>query len=172
MDSLNGGLCKVITDTTKKHIGGIKLQKEKKLTPAPLSLLSQRREMKSNTTSDLGKLKALNKIIKKAIRSDLRAYNDQTIAETIQANTGPKVFGKKLNKSRMEINKLSDSAGNVLTDRDNIIKVVEAFYGDLYASKASEPDSPVAADPPAEPVECLTEETIPPITEDEIEFAL
>ncbi|KAI5644625.1 c-type lysozyme/alpha-lactalbumin family domain-containing protein [Phthorimaea operculella] len=164
VDSLNDMLCSVLTKTTKKHIGGIKRPSEAKLTPDTLDLISQRREMQNNTTSDQRELNNINKAIKKAIREDIRAYNTRTIAKTIEDNRGPKVFQKKLNKNKMEINKLTDSAGNIVTDRDQIIKIVEEFYGSLYASKTPEPDSPETADPRAVPVERCEEQDLPPIT--------
>ncbi|KAI5634523.1 hypothetical protein NE865_12750 [Phthorimaea operculella] len=167
VDELNDKICSVVTQTTKKHIGGIRPPSEAKLSPETLLLLSQRREMTNNGNTDLRERNAINKEIKKAIRTDIRSHNTRTIAKTIQDNRGPKVFRKKLNKDKMEINKLTDSAGNIVTDRDRIIRLVEEFYGNLYTSKATEPDLPDAADPRAVPVERYEDSDLPPITVDE-----
>ncbi|KAJ2952836.1 hypothetical protein O0L34_g7202 [Tuta absoluta] len=163
VDSLNDMLCSVLTKTTEKHIGGIKRSSEAKLTPDTLDLISQRRKMQNNTASEQRELNNINKAIKGAIREDIRTYNTRTIAKTIETNRGPKVFQKKLNKNRMEINLLADSTGNIVTDRDQIIKIVEEFYGSLYASRTPEPDPPDDADPRTVPVERCEEQDLPPI---------
>ncbi|KAG7307782.1 hypothetical protein JYU34_006375 [Plutella xylostella] len=170
VDSLNESICRVVTETTKKHLGGRKAREEK-LTPDTLALLSRRREMKCDTAVDLRELQKLNKTVRKAVRTDLRAYNVNVIKNTIQDNKGPKVF-KSLCGNRSEINKLSDSRGNQVTDRDQILRIAEEFYAELYTSKAAEPKTPDATDPRADPSERFDEDGIPPITEAEIDYAL
>ncbi|KAI5651295.1 hypothetical protein NE865_00539 [Phthorimaea operculella] len=168
VDELNDKICSVVTQTTRKHIGGMRPPSEAKLTPETLLLLSQRREMTNSNTTDLRERNTINKEIKKAIRTDIRAYNTRTIEKTIQDNRGPKVFRKKLNKDKMEINKLTNSAGNIVMDRDGIVRIVEEFYGNLYTSKAAEPDSLDAADPRAVPLERYEDSDLPLITVDEV----
>ncbi|KAG7308870.1 hypothetical protein JYU34_006132 [Plutella xylostella] len=166
VDSLNKALCNIIVDTTKKHIGGRK-RAEQKLDPSTLSLMEERRKMKEHKD-----IQEINKVIHRAIRRDLRKFNTKIITETITQNRGPKVFRRKLNKNRQQIFKLKNKLGIVVADRDQVLEIVEDFYGELYASQSAEPDDQGDSDPRAKPSERIWEGDLPSIKEDEIAHAL
>ncbi|KOB68823.1 Endonuclease-reverse transcriptase, partial [Operophtera brumata] len=84
---------------------------------------------------------------------------------------GPKIFRRKINKSASQIIKLKNSDGHIVTDRNQMLKIVEGFYGELYATRSAEPKSP-GNDLRAPPTEHRTLEILPNIITCEVEKAL
>ncbi|XP_072022769.1 uncharacterized protein [Amphiura filiformis] len=82
------------------------------------------------------------------------------IKSTIEENKSLKKTYKKLAQGEQKITSLLDSNGQEITDQDEILKRIEEFYEQLYASDTE-------TDEPGEP-----QEEIPNVTNWEVQHAV
>lgn len=75
----------------------------------------------------------MNKLVKKAIRRDIRAYNTLEIQKTIEDNMNMKVLQSRRSRGKGVIHKMRNEQGEVEMEREKIGKVIENFYRRLYS---------------------------------------
>lgn len=114
-----------------------KTARNTKLNPSTVKLLEQRRR----TEPTAEHYRDLNKNIKKEIRKDMRAYNTKMIQDTIEDNCNMKVLRSKLATGKTQIIKMKNQQGTIVSDKGEILKIIEDFYTNLYTSTAPEPEA-------------------------------
>ncbi|KOB77301.1 Endonuclease-reverse transcriptase [Operophtera brumata] len=120
---------------------------------------------------DKKEIDRINKEINKEIKKDIRKYNSNTIIDTIKAYQGPKVLRRKTSSGAKQIMKLKDDNGNIVTDRNKLLYIVEKFYEALYASRSLESNFP-ENDARAPPLKHYNTEILPRILPCEVTKAL
>jgi len=65
--------------------------------------------------------------ITKAVRTDIRNYNNKWVTKVIEENKSMRVLHKKLSKGKAEIIKLENERGQITSNREEILKIVEDF---------------------------------------------
>ncbi|XP_045460954.1 uncharacterized protein LOC123671253 [Harmonia axyridis] len=150
-------------------------KKESKLSEATMRKMKERRDMKSEEMTTAEELRQINREVSKAIRRDIRAYNQDKIEKTIESNKSMKVLRRGLEAGKKQMTKAKDKNGHITTNREDILRIVEDFYHLLYKSQ-----NEVNSDSRTE-LELLTSkegivnqgsEEMPDITLDEIKLAL
>ncbi|XP_050465081.1 uncharacterized protein LOC126858648 [Cataglyphis hispanica] len=106
-----------------------------KLSKNTKDLMTQRRVLRENPTQNQPALKQLNKNISKAVRKDIRKYNTDEIIRVIEKNKGIKILNKNLYDTKRSVCRLMDQQGNVTSNKEEILKVVEHFYKTLYRER-------------------------------------
>ncbi|XP_072028100.1 uncharacterized protein [Amphiura filiformis] len=154
-----------IVETTQKlamDIAGKKPKtRETKISDSTRTLMEKRRSMKAEGTN-IQRVEYTDtcKTIRKKLREDIRSYNTKMIKSTIEENKSLKKTYKKLAQGKQKITSLLDSNGQEITDQDEILKRIEEFYEQLYASDTE-------TDEPGEP-----QEEIPNVTNWEVQHAV
>ncbi|KAH1028377.1 hypothetical protein HUJ05_001734 [Dendroctonus ponderosae] len=70
----------------------------------------------------------------KAIQNNFRTFNTNMVEKTIEENLKSlKVLRKKLSGGNRKICKLRNREGRITTNKQDILRIIEAFYRDLYA---------------------------------------
>ncbi|XP_072033063.1 uncharacterized protein [Amphiura filiformis] len=154
-----------IVETTQKlamDIAGKKPKtRETKISDSTRTLMEKRRSMKAEGTNiQRVEYTETCKTIRKKLREDIRSYNTKMIKSTIEENKSLKKTYKKLAQGKQKITSLLDSNGQEITDQDEILKRIEEFYEQLYASDTE-------TDEPGEP-----QEEIPNVTNWEVQHAV
>lgn len=173
IDGLNENITNALLESQNRYCP--KTQREEKLSKFTKRLMDKRRAMRSEQLTTVDELRDINKQISKAIRRDLRTFNQNEIRRTIENNKSMKVLRKSLQSGTAGITKIRDHQGYITTNREEILKIVEDFYRLLYRSRGKG-----TQDSEVEP-EILTwtkgivnqgSETLPDITLEEMELAL
>lgn len=141
VENLNERICTALQETRKRYEPK-RRQKEEKLSRGTKQLLTKRRELKNKYTTNYEELRQLNKEISKAIRKDTRKFNTEKINTVIENNKSLKVLRRNSKVGRHNICKLENKAGQVTTNKDEIVKIVEDFYEELYR-KPDEEEVPI-----------------------------
>ncbi|KAA5608736.1 reverse transcriptase family protein, partial [Pseudomonas aeruginosa] len=132
--------------------------------------MASRRLMTLQTSEDAESYRQLNRHIMKSLRHDLRSFNTQRIKETIERNQGSKVFARDASIGQSQLTKLKTEDGRVTSNKSEVLREIERFYGQLFTSVSAEPQG-LAADPRAKLTRHYTED-IPDISLYEIRMAL
>lgn len=135
IEELNASIGNSIKSAEKEHCSRRKT-KDEKISQDTKELMRARHELKNKYEENYAQLRELNKQISKAVRRDVRRFNSDNINKTIQENKGLKVLKKKLSQGKKDIYKLRDKQGIVRTNREEILKIVESFYAELYKKQA------------------------------------
>ncbi|KAJ8935782.1 hypothetical protein NQ318_018409 [Aromia moschata] len=91
--------------------------------------------------SDILKLEDLfTSLVKRAIRRDLRAYNKRMIQEAIEDNMNMRVIRSKTTRGKLLIYKMRNEQGVVVSEKGEIVTIIENFYRRLYSQSVPEPD--------------------------------
>lgn len=168
---LNEAITTAILESQNRYCPTTK--KNSKLSEATMRKMKQRRDMRSEELTTDEELRQINREVSRAIRSDIRTYNQNQIEQTIEDNKSMKVLRRKLESGKKQMTKVKDRLGHVTTNREDILRTVEDFYRLLYKSHD---ETYLEAEP-----ETLTErkgivnqgsESLPDITLDEIKLAL
>lgn len=149
---------------TKKLCTGRK--RIKRISPQTEDLIEQRK----HTNRDSQVYAELNKEIKKHIRKDIRAHNNQIIQETIEDNMNMKVMRSKMSREKMRISKMRNERGDIVTGKQDIVEVVQSFYSHLYRS--SVPRSVHVEEHRNTKIMNVGSEEMPEIDTDEMKVAL
>lgn len=109
-----------------------------KLSLKTKDLLKKRRKLIRGGKRNSTEYVEINKFKKsrKSAKMDTIEHQTRQVEELIENNKGLKIF-KKNNAQKKKIYKLKDKQGSMITDRKQIMKVVEHFYTDLYKSTIS-----------------------------------
>ncbi|XP_044749740.1 craniofacial development protein 2-like [Coccinella septempunctata] len=105
--------------------------KEQKLNQKIRHLMKQRRDMEDKTTQEYS---ILNRKISREMRKQKRQLNAEKIKSVIEENKSFKLL-RKTTMGKREIQKIKDRHGNVVTQKQEIIKSIKLFYQELYTSK-------------------------------------
>lgn len=173
VNSLNETIITALTKSRNRHCPTTHTQS--KLSADTERLMQQRRTMRKEPHTTLDDLGKMNKEISRAIRRDIRTFNQKQIEQTIEDNKSMKVLRRNMENGRKEITKIKDEEGNITSNRKEILRTVENFYNALYRSR-EENNLDLKAEP--ELITCEKgiinqgSETLPDITTDEINLAL
>lgn len=121
--------------TAKKVVCYRNKNKETKISKETNTLI----ELRRITDRDSPTYEELNKRVKKEIRKDLRRYNTRQIEKLIGNNMNMKVLKSKGNRGKLLITKLRNGQGNLIYGRNEIAKVIQEFYLDLYKQTVQPP---------------------------------
>uniref|UniRef100_A0A6P7H9U3 Uncharacterized protein LOC114349274 n=1 Tax=Diabrotica virgifera virgifera TaxID=50390 RepID=A0A6P7H9U3_DIAVI len=108
---------------------------EEKLSTDTRNLMKQRNLITERNDPNREQKREINREVKKAIRKDLRKYNTLKIEQAIENNKDLKCLRRKLNNGKSHIIKLKNKKGEITTNRDELLTIVEDFYGELYKSR-------------------------------------
>lgn len=96
-----------------------KLQKQEKLGQATKQLM-ERTAMRSDETTTTEQLKSTDRLISKALRRDIRSFNQRQIELTMGNNNSMKVLRRNLQSGKKEMIKVKVQQGQVTTNREEI----------------------------------------------------
>ncbi|XP_072392105.1 uncharacterized protein [Diabrotica undecimpunctata] len=108
---------------------------EEKLSTDTRNLMKQRNLITERNDPNGEQKRKINREVKKAIRKDLRKYNTLKIEQTIENNKGLKSLRRKLNNGKSQIVKIKNKTDEITTNREELLTIVEDFYGELYKSR-------------------------------------
>ncbi|XP_069989446.1 uncharacterized protein [Penaeus vannamei] len=109
-------------------------QRSNKLSVETKELVQKRRAMKVSSNRDKIELAELTKTIKKKKREDVRKFNTQIINKAVISGTSMEAAKRRLGIGRYQMYAIKKPDGEVTHNKNEIIKVVEDFYRDLYNS--------------------------------------
>ena len=161
IDKANENLTTAIREAAEK-IGSTKTNKESKYSQTTVNLMKKRKTMIIKTRRDEIEKAELNKLINKRRREEERKRNMDLIEETIKKGKSLKQAQRKLALGKQQMTSLKNSNGEITNCREQMVKIVEEFYEQLYSSS-----TPV---PPANSVTDTSE--VPEITVDEVRSSL
>lgn len=133
----------VIIDTIKgaaRKAGGKPVRKiDCKISEETKELQARRREMKASlrTRRQKSDYAEISKITKKRIREDIRQYNYNLTLRTIEENRSQKKARRQLIVGKYQIVAIKSESGDRVDNRDDILKVVQKFYQQLYQDDRS-----------------------------------
>ena len=134
INQLNEKITHSIQTSTKKICSKKRKTTNGKITPSTMHLIRERRTLKRETDEYREK----NKQVKREIRRDLRRYRTKTILNTIEENASMKILKSKLSKGKQRMTKLKNKQNVEVSSAEEIAKVVEEFYTELYTSYVSQ----------------------------------
>ena len=107
----------------------------------------------------------MNKMIKKAVREDVREYDENIVLQTLHETTSSKKANKSLQQNRKLLVSIENESGMKVHNREEIVTTVTDFYKSLY-KKSENKEEIEAVRPPR------NEEKTPNILEREVECCL
>lgn len=110
-----------------------------------------------------------NKTVRKMAKQDIQKHQTKQVETLLEKNKGLKVF-KRENTHKKEITKIKDEEDNTVEDRQQILKVVESFYRDLYESKRT--DTTIREDKDKNKIINVNSEEMPEIDMEELRKGL
>lgn len=137
IDELNENIVHAVKQAEQANCTRTK-QGNGKISDGTKDLMKERRELQDKYGVNFPKLKQLNRDITKAVRNDIRTFNNEMIVRTIEENKSLKVLRQRLSKGKKEICKLRNKEGRITTGKVEILKIVEEFYKELYATEKRE----------------------------------
>lgn len=162
LEDLNKNIVETINVAQKKHCLK-QTENEDKISTNTKNLMKQRRKLLGERPQQKDELRQLNKDITKAVRTDIRDYNNKWVTRVIEENKNMRVLHNKMSKGKSEITKLEDERGQITSNREEMLKIVEYFYTKLYRSpnqaKASE-SIPYILNQGSEEMPTITEEEV------------
>ena len=162
LEEKSNNLATIITDAAKTIDHLTKKKKLKKYSKATLELIEKRRSMKVTSREDIIEKAELNKTISKRMRRDKRKKNMKRIRNAIEKGQSVNQAINADNIGKGQMLALKDKNGKIVKNRDELIKITEEYYKNLYASKINVPQVNKSVD----------NSEIPDITVKEVEFAL
>lgn len=75
----------------------------------------------------------LRKLIKKKIREDVAKFENEVTIGIIESSWPTRQVKKALSKGKILLPGLKDKAGNLITDREGIVRLATEFYSGLYS---------------------------------------
>lgn len=167
IDVINDNIVNIIKDSAKKYIKP-KSTKNDKLSQETKQMLEKRRLLIIEDKRNTVEYAEVNKTARKMAKSDILKYKTQLAQNILEQHKGMKIFRRQTG-DRKEIVKLTNKNGDLVTDKSQILKVVEEFYEDLYKSKA---ENDTEDKERKRVVINVNSEEIPSISREEIERAL
>ncbi|XP_072020298.1 uncharacterized protein [Amphiura filiformis] len=128
-------LTNTILDCALETAGKKDPQKIDKISKETFEMMKKRREMKNTIGIHHIEYTELCKTIRKRMTNEIRAHNTKMIQKTLEDNKSYKKTKQGLATGKSQIIALKGEDGNIISDRELVIKRVEEFYQDLYSSK-------------------------------------
>ena len=122
----------------------------------------QLRVKENKTTEEKIKYTELKKTVKKKRRAKARRKRREFVLRILEGKKGPKELYK--HGSKKKISSMKDKVGRKTSNRENILKICEQFYRELYDRTIT--------DPPIKTTSSADTENAPPFTEREVEACL
>ncbi|KAF9807665.1 hypothetical protein SFRURICE_008878, partial [Spodoptera frugiperda] len=104
--------------------------KTKKLSPSTLKMIDDRQKLNIHTPE----YNAIDREVKRKIRTDIRNYNTQLIKTTLEKNQSLRIAIKGTEKGKVAISNLKDKFGIKQTDKEKILNICTEYYKCLYAA--------------------------------------
>lgn len=123
--------------------------------------------MLSDKRRNTDEFKKLCKITREHVEKDIEAWREKIVQSIIEKHRGPKVFCKALQPGNQQITKIKDTSGILVTNRAEVLKVIESYYQILYNSMAEKPSNLSRSK-----IVNMGSEEIPDINREEIRYAL
>lgn len=133
-------------------------------------LLDQRRKLAAEDRKGTAEYTALCKLIRRRIKENKTKTQEEKINKVIEQNKSMKALKPKLGKK--QIYALKNKDGEIIEDREEILKTVENFYRDLYNTKIPEPNNAEEFQRNAQRIINVGSEELPDIKLDEVNKAL
>ncbi len=111
----------------------------------------------------------LKKLVKKEIRKDIMAYEEEKITEIIEETWSTKKIRKELCQGQRMITELQNKGGAKVINRKKIISEATEFYRNLYKNTSEYTEK---SHKWTSKQETETEEPFPPILKSEVEYVL
>jgi hypothetical protein len=135
LETWNEQIVDAIQESAMKVAGKNTKSRHNKISDSTRKLMDKRRLMKMDSTGIEGvEYTETCKTIRKKLREDIRNHNSKMIEATIEGNKSLKKTQKKLAHGKQKITSLLDKNGQEITEQDQILKRIEEFYEQLYAS--------------------------------------
>lgn len=115
--------------TASQNIKTVKY-KTKKLSPSTLKMIDDRQKLNIHTPE----YKAIDREVKRKIRTDIRNYNTQLIKTTLEKNQSLRIAIRGTEKGKVAISNLKDKFGIKQTDKEKILNICTEYYTCLYAA--------------------------------------
>ena len=161
IDQINEQFTNIMKEAALEVGGRLEKQNSNKLSIETRQLMQKRRNMKVTTARDNIELAELTKTINKKKKEDVRKFNMQKVNEALISGTSVKTTKRKLGIGKSQMYAIKKHNGEVTYNRNEILKVVEDFYTDLYNSNdITQTEMNIAI------------EDVPDITVDEIKMAI
>lgn len=106
----------------------------RKLSRKTLKMLEKRRKMK-NRGGFYSKVEyaELNKLIKRQAEIDINSYNMECLQQAIEKNSSLRKVRGELAIGKREILSVRENNGDIITNKEKIIKRISEFYRELYS---------------------------------------
>jgi hypothetical protein len=101
--------------------------------------MAKRRTMKREGDIQNIEYREVCKTLRKKIREDCRKYNTAVITDKIRNNKSVKKGRREVSEGTNRISCVLSKAGQPITNQNDILKRIEEFYTDLYASADRDP---------------------------------
>ena len=171
VNTLNNIIIEAIEESQKIHCQ--EKSNNKRLSPETQALMEERRKMQSDKSKEHHQLREINKKISKSIRKDNRKHKTEQIQQTIEENKSLKVLRRRLTNGKKEIIKLKNKDRTVTTNREELLRIVEEFYTELYRSRQNHKEKQTEKLDKSEKIVINQgSEEMPSISTDEIRNAL
>ena len=148
-------LTELIKETSEAVAGCARRSKAQKLSRTTLDLMKIRREMKRDGGIQNIEYREVCKTLRKKVREDCRKYNTAVITEKIRNNKSVKKGRREVAEGTNRISCVLSKAGQPITNQDDILKRIEEFYTDLYASALQDTATQEIGEP-ADPLPDIT----------------
>ncbi len=109
-----------------------------KLSQKTKDLIKKRKNMRVKTRRDEKDLVELTKLINSKKVRHIRNFNMEQIEETLKKGKSMKTTKKRLGVGRHQSFALKDANGNVTNNMEEVLRVAEEFYTELYSDQDRE----------------------------------
>lgn len=83
----------------------------------------------------------LNKLVKREIENDCRAYVEKLVNEIIEESWSTRRLKREMSKGTKLMTGIEDTNGKIVTGRGKIIQVITEFFTELYDDKEDMQDN-------------------------------
>lgn len=167
INKINTEIVKALTDTANQCAKSTQRRKEK-LSDKTNHLLEQRRQLINENKRHTIQYAEINKLARKMAKQDILAFKEKEVEKFIHHNRGLKIF-RRQNAQRKEIIKIKNREGETVNDRNEILKIAQEFYQDVYRSQNNDDSTETEL---RRKIMNEVSDDIPPMEEDEIRHAL
>jgi len=163
IDEMNTTMNKAMLESAK-NVAKVRKQKSKQWSNKTEDLFKKRRTLLQRGDHGSIEYTETNKTLRKSIREDKRKHIEEMIERAIEKGKNMKSVRTSLGNS--SINAVKDETGNVITEREKILRTTEKFYINLYEQKQPAPEEVKVS--MKNIVMNVGSEDIPDITDEEI----
>ena len=136
IEETNDNFTRILNEAALEVGGRKEKDSHSKLSSETKKLMQKRRNMKIQSARDKIEAVELTKTINKKKQEDVRKFNMTKIKEALLSGTSVKTAKRKLGIGKNQMYAIKKPNGELTYNRNEIIKVVEDFYSELYHSDA------------------------------------